>query len=131
MDRSRLITSAAIALTMLVAVLVFNTFQGRDSGAPARAGLFSIGGRVASADGQLPGGLWIRLTGQQDGRVQSVSVPVAAAGTFTARDLEPGFYTLRAVRRSGDDHQELGSATAMVTDADVTGIVITVKTGRR
>lgn len=129
MNRSRLITSATIALTMVVAVVVFNSFQDAGQEGPARAGVFSILGRVAPGDGPIPDGLWIRVTGQHDGRVQSVSVPLEPDGSFEARDLAPGFYTLRASKRSGGPEaaQELGSATALLTDADVTGIVIALK----
>lgn len=130
MDRSRLIMSATIALTMLIGVLLFNSFRSEDASAPGREGTFSISGRVAAGEGQARDGIWIRVTGQHEGRVRSVTVPLAPDGSFTAPALEPAYYTLRALRRVANDGErelEVGSAATMVTDADVTGMVIEIK----
>lgn len=131
MDRSRILASATIALTMVFAVVVFNNFRSEEPGnSVGTERVFSIRGHV-EAGGTMPEGLWIRITGQQDGQVRSVSVPVKPDGTFEASDLAPGFYTLRAAQRGVDaaPSQNLGEATAMITDGDA-AVVIALKSAR-
>lgn len=131
-DRSRILASLSIALTMATAVLLFNQFapQSSQSDAEPEGPAYLVSGRVVPADGPTPTGLRVRIRGVEDGRVRSVMVPVKPDGTFIARDLRPGTYTVIAIlpgETDGSPDVEAGSTEVTIENRDVSGVAISLR----
>jgi hypothetical protein len=121
--KPRLLPSVTIALSIVLAMVLFNAFGLRpdDGDGPS----YTISGQAIAAEGALPANLWVRVSWEEGRGVRSVSVPVQADGTFRAEKLKPGDYRLApAVRGESDTLLDVKPAAVTIRDRDVTGIEI-------
>ena len=120
-----------ILATGFIAVLLYNAYAGRKSTAGGSGDGRTIFGRVVTAGGEVPEGLWIRAAWRGADGVRSASVPIMANGTFAVPDLEPGRYLLTTKRKDGDAAGtaplQSGFTTVVVTDTDLRDVVLETK----
>ena len=120
-----------ILATGFIAVLLYNAYVGKKSTTVGSGDGRTIFGRVVTAGGGVPEGVWIRAAWRGADGVRSASVPIMANGTFAVPDLEPGKYLLTTKRKDGDAAAtgplHSGFTTVVVTDTDVRDVLIETK----
>jgi hypothetical protein len=118
-------TSARLLTTLIAASLV-PTGLAQNAPAPGR---YAISGRVVDPHNLRPENAVLMLVRQEgDSSASSTPVGVAANGTFIARSLIPGTYTLEMVRTPHSAGAMPVSFNAVrITDADVTDVTVTIR----
>ena len=99
-----------------------------------RSGAYSIAGRVAGPDGQLPPGISVMLSRVNELSFRSTTLAVNADGSFVASKLPAGVYQIEApsiqFRVQTPGAQKIWAAKRIeIVDADVTDVVLHLSYG--
>jgi hypothetical protein len=117
-------TSVRLFTTLITASLVPIALA---QNPPAPQGRFAISGQVVDPHNLRPENAVLMLVTQEgESSASSTPVVVAANGSFIARSLIPGTYTLEMVRTPAGA-MPVSFNAVRITNADVTGVTVTIR----